>query len=148
MILSRWRHCDVIYKQYISRRCWWKHPVRSSVLIFPLCMFFIFFKVKRMTTFSNLLMEHSSYIRQACYKRRCVQKYEIEDDNNHRGYTRYRPVVAVFVVSVAGAAEVCVSWVASAVLWFINNNIYVTRTCQFLAVFCDNRNDRMTEYPR
>jgi len=67
-----------------------------------------FFKIKRMTTFCNLFMERSSCVRQACYKRCCVQKYEIEDDDNHRGYTRYRPVVAVFVVSVAGVVEVCV----------------------------------------
>ena len=62
-----------------------------------------------MTTFCNLFMERSSYVRQACYKRCSVQKYEIKDDDNHRGYTRYRPVVADSVADVADVAEVCVS---------------------------------------
>ena len=36
-VLLRWRHCDVIYKHLIWRRCRWSHPVMNSVLLFVFC---------------------------------------------------------------------------------------------------------------
>jgi len=30
-VLLRWRHCDVIYKHSMWRRCQWSRPVTNSV---------------------------------------------------------------------------------------------------------------------